>query len=83
MTLETIRAYGLEVEEGIISKNRKIRALRNGKILFDNMSLAGLRSFKKEVTEVRSGQECGLSFVQNYTLQKGDTIECYDEKVAE
>jgi translation initiation factor IF-2 len=51
--------------------------VRNGKIVEDNMKLAGLRSFKKEVSEVKEGNECGLSFVSTYQIIKGDVLEFY------
>ena len=77
---EVIRAYGLNVDEGILGKSKKIRLIRNKKILYDNMKLAGLRSFKKEVNEVKAGSECGLSFIESYDIIKGDIIESYDQK---
>lgn len=72
-----MRAYGLTVDQGIANKNARIRMVRNGKIVEDNMKLAGLRSFKKEVSEVKEGNECGLSFVSTYQIIKGDVLEFY------
>lgn len=72
-----MRAYGLTVDEGVIQKNSLIRLIRQGKVIEENMKLAGLRHFKKEVTEIKEGNECGLSFVQNYPIIKGDVIESY------
>jgi translation initiation factor IF-2 len=73
----SVRAYGLTVEVGTLHKNSLIRLLRNDKIIEENMKLAALRHFKKEVTEIKEGNDCGLSFVQPYQIIKGDVIECY------
>ena len=77
MNLETVRAYGLTADTGILNKNARVRLVRNNKVIEDNLKLAGLRSFKKEVSEVKEGNECGLSFVNTYPIIKGDILEFY------
>jgi len=42
-------------------------------------SLDTMRQLKKEVTEVRKGTECGLSFKGFSDLQAGDVIQMYDK----
>lgn len=71
------------MKEGLINKNSLYRIMRGDAVAFDHMRLAGLRSFKKEVNEVKSGNECGLSFVETYAIQKGDVLESYSVKKAE
>ena len=77
---ETVRAYGLTVEDGVLNKAKRLRLLRNKKVIYDNMKLAGLRHFKKEVNEVKAPSECGLSFIDVYDIIKGDIVECYEPK---
>jgi len=42
-------------------------------------SLDTMRQLKKDVTEVRKGTECGLSFKEFSDLQAGDVIQMYDK----
>jgi len=42
-------------------------------------SLDTMRQLKKDVTEVRKGTECGLSFKEFSDLQEGDLIQMYDK----
>ncbi|MEX0812641.1 MAG: translation initiation factor IF-2 [Chitinophagales bacterium] len=70
---------GCEAIDGKIYKNEKIRVIREG-IVVHSGELESLKRFKDEVKEVVSGQECGIK-IKNYNdLQKGDIIECYQEK---
>lgn len=75
-----MKAYGLGVEEGVIEKEFDYRLIRNDKIIEENMRLASLKSFSKEVDRVRAGNECGISFLQEYEIQKNDLLECYTEE---
>jgi translation initiation factor IF-2 len=40
-------------------------------------SLDTMRVLKKDVTEVRKGSECGLSFVNFGDIREGDLIQMY------
>lgn len=40
-------------------------------------SLDTMRILKKDVTEVRKGSECGLSFIDFADLHEGDLIQMY------
>lgn len=51
--------------------------MRNGTVLEDNLETVSLRKFKKEVKEVKMGNEGGISFKQNIEVHAGDVIECY------
>ena len=41
--------------------------------------LDSLKHFKKDVTEMRKGSECGLSFEEFDTLKVGDLVQSYKE----
>jgi translation initiation factor IF-2 len=44
----------------------------------DDGELETLRRFKDDVTELKSGTECGIG-VKNYTdVKPGDQIECFE-----
>ena len=69
---------GCIVKDGIVSRNSKIRLLRDNVVIHTG-SLASLKRFKDEVKEVKSGFECGL-MIENYSdIKIGDVIETYEE----
>jgi len=72
------KAAGLLVVEGIIRKALKARITRDDVITYTG-EIASLRRFKDDVTEVRAGLECGVTFTQNFTdLKAGDYLETYE-----
>ena len=69
---------GCFVKEGYISRNSKIRLLRDSVVIHTG-TISGLKRFKEEVKEVKSGYECGL-VIENYSdIKVGDIIETYEE----
>jgi len=69
---------GCMVKDGLVSRNSKIRLLRDNVVVHTG-ALASLKRFKDEVKEVKSGFECGL-MVENYSdIKVGDIIETYEE----
>jgi translation initiation factor IF-2 len=68
---------GCYVTEGKITRNTKIRLIRDGIVIFDG-SLSSLKRFKDDVREVNSGYECGMG-INNYNdIKVGDVIEGYE-----
>ena len=51
---------------------------RGGKVIAENIEIAGLRRFKDDVTEVREGFECGINLGSFNDLQIGDLIATYE-----
>lgn len=71
---------GCIVLEGGVFRNKPIRVLRGNVVIFEG-ELDSLRRFKDDVSEVRSGTECGIG-VRNYNdVRVGDVIEVFDTKV--
>ena len=69
---------GCMVKDGIVTRNSKIRLLRDNVVIHTG-TLATLKRFKEEVKEVKSGFECGL-MIENYSdIKIGDIIETYEE----
>jgi len=67
---------GCMVVEGSVRRGNPIRVLRDNVVIY-NGELESLRRFKDDVTEVRSGMECGIG-IKNYNdLKAGDQIENY------
>jgi len=69
---------GCMVLDGKISRNTKIRVVRDGIVVYTG-ELASLKRFKDDVKEVSSGYECGLSIHNFNDLQIGDVIEGYEQ----
>lgn len=44
-------------------------------------TLSSLKNVKKDVTEVRKGNECGMGFQDWSAFQVGDQIQSYEETV--
>ena len=70
---------GCMVVEGQVFRNKPIRVLRDNVVIHEG-ELDSLRRFKDDVSEVRSGTECGIG-VKDYTdVKEGDMIEVFDIK---
>ena len=62
--------------DGKVSRNCKVRVLRDGVILFEG-NLASLKRFKDDVREVVEGFECGIGIEDFNDVKEGDIIEAY------
>lgn len=70
-------AAGCMVMEGVIHRNRPIRVLRDGVVVFQG-ELESLRRHKDDVNEVRAGIECGLAVKGYNDIRELDHIEVYE-----
>ena len=68
---------GCYVQEGKVTRNAKIRIVRDGIIVGDD-EVAGLRRFKDDVREVARGYECGITLQRFSDLKEGDVFEAYE-----
>ena len=69
---------GCMVLTGKITRNSKIRLLRDGIVKFDG-ELESLKRFKDDVKEVTKGYECGLNIKGYNDIEVGDILEVYEE----
>jgi len=69
---------GCMVKDGIISKKSKIRLLRDNIVIHTGV-LSSLKRFKDEVSEVKSGYECGVTLDNYSDIKVGDIIETFEE----
>ena len=67
---------GCYVLEGEITRDDKIRIVRDGTIIYDG-TIHSLRRFKDDVKSVRQGFECGIGIDNFQDLKQGDIIEGY------
>ncbi|GGH10920.1 translation initiation factor IF-2 [Pedobacter zeae] len=69
---------GCMVLDGKITRNSKIRVVRDGVVIYTG-ELASLKRFKDDVKEVAKGYECGLN-IQNFNnIEVGDIVEAYEQ----
>ena len=64
--------------EGAISRNHKVRIIRDGIVVYTG-GLSSLKRFKDDVKEVKKGFECGIAVNKFNDLKEGDTIEAFEE----
>ncbi len=67
---------GCHVTNGVIPRNAKVRLLRDNVVVYDG-TIASLRRFKDDVSEVRQGFECGIGLERFQDIKVGDVIEAY------
>ncbi len=67
---------GCFVLDGKITRNSKVRLVRDGLTVF-NGGLASLKRFKDDVKEVEKGFECGMGLENFNDMKVGDIIEAY------
>ena len=73
---------GCYVRSGTITRNARVRVIRDGVELYDGV-IGSLRRFKDDAKEVKEGYECGIG-VENFNdIKVGDVLESYrTEEVA-
>jgi translation initiation factor IF-2 len=75
---------GCYVLDGKISRNNKIRVIRDGIVEYpkgegQSAELGSLKRYKDDAKDVSAGMECGLT-VKNYNdIRVGDVIEAFEE----
>ena len=67
---------GCYVMEGKISRNDRVRLVRDGVVVYDGQ-IDSLRRFKEDAATVAAGYECGLSIRNFNDVKVGDQIESY------
>ena len=65
---------GCFVVSGIIKRQSQIRLLRDGKQIWSG-TVGSLKRFKNDVSEVKSGYECGILLHNMNDVKEGDSIE--------
>ena len=68
---------GCMVLDGKITRNSKIRIIRDGVVIHTG-ELASLKRFKDDVKEVATNYECGLNIANYNNIEVGDIVEAYE-----
>ena len=67
---------GAMVVDGKVTRDSKIRVLRDGIILYEG-EIGSLKRYKDDAKEVINGQECGIGIKDFNDIKEGDLIEAY------
>jgi translation initiation factor IF-2 len=74
---------GCVVQDGSIPGKSEVRLLRDNVVVYTG-KIGSLRRFKDDVSEVKSGQECGITLDNYSDVKQGDFIEAFlTERVAQ
>jgi len=74
---------GCFVQDGNIPGKSEVRLLRDNVVVYTG-KIGSLRRFKDDVSEVKSGQECGITLENYADVKQGDIIEAFlTERVAQ
>ncbi|WP_264211832.1 translation initiation factor IF-2 [Leisingera thetidis] len=73
------KVAGCLVTEGIARRSAGVRLLRDNVVIHEG-TLKTLKRFKDEVSEVQSGQECGMAFENYDDVRPNDVIEIFERE---
>src|SRR5690606_32426977 len=68
---------GCMVTDGHIQRGSKIRLIRDGVVITEDVGIDTLRRVKEDVREVKAGFECGIKLAGYDDIKVGDRIEAY------
>ncbi|HSU65872.1 MAG TPA: translation initiation factor IF-2 [Tepidisphaeraceae bacterium] len=68
---------GCFVTDGHIQRGSRIRLVRGGTIITDDIAIETLRRVKDDVKEVKAGLECGIKLAGYDDIKIGDVMEAY------
>ena len=68
---------GCMVLDGVVKRSSRIRLIRDSMVIHTG-ELSGLKRFKDDVKEVKSGYECGVSLKDYNDIKAGDIVEAFE-----
>ncbi len=76
------KVAGCLITEGVVKRGCGVRLLRDNIVIHEG-ELSTLKRFKDEVSEVKSGMECGMGFIGYQDIKNDDQIECFKVELIE
>ena len=73
------KVAGCLVTEGVARRSAGVRLLRDNVVIHEG-TLKTLKRFKDEVSDVQSGQECGMAFENYDDIRPKDVIEIFERE---
>jgi translation initiation factor IF-2 len=68
---------GCFVTDGHVQRGSRIRLIRGGAVITDDIAIETLRRVKDDVKEVKAGLECGIKLSGYDDIKIGDVLEAY------
>ena len=68
---------GCYVTSGEISRNDRVRVVRDGTVVYDG-NIASLKRFRDDARSVRQGFECGVGIENFNDVKEGDVLEFFE-----
>jgi translation initiation factor IF-2 len=68
---------GCFVTDGHVSRGSKVRVIRDGVVMVEDLSIDTLRRLKDDVKEVKAGLECGIKLANYDDIKVGDRLQAY------
>jgi translation initiation factor IF-2 len=69
---------GCFVSSGTVSKNAKVRLIRDNIVIRDDLNIDTLKHFKDDVREVKAGLECGIKIAGFDDIKIDDVFDFYE-----
>ncbi|MHC4618799.1 MAG: translation initiation factor IF-2 [Planctomycetota bacterium] len=69
---------GCYVNSGVVTKNARLRLIRDNIVIRDNLSIESLKHFKDDVREVKAGLECGIKIAKFDDVKVDDVFDFYE-----
>jgi translation initiation factor IF-2 len=69
---------GCHVSSGNVSKNAKVRLIRDNIVIRDDLNIDTLKHFKDDVREVKAGLECGIKIAGFDDIKVDDVFDFYE-----
>ncbi len=67
---------GCHIIDGLIPRSAGVRLLRDNRVVYEG-KISSLKRFKDDVSEVRSGFDCGIGLEHFQDIKPGDSIEAF------
>ena len=70
------KVAGCHIQKGEVRRNAKIRVVRNEEVVYEG-DISSLKRHQEDVSEVRTGFECGIGLREFSDFEEGDILESY------
>jgi translation initiation factor IF-2 len=69
---------GCYVSDGVVTKNARMRLIRDNVVVRDDLSIESLKRFKDDAREVKAGLECGIKIARFDDVKTDDVLNFYE-----
>jgi len=69
---------GCYINSGLVTKNAKVRLIRDNVVTRDSLTIESLKHFKDDVREVKTGMECGIKIAKFDDIKIDDVFDFYE-----